>query len=373
MLMAALSFQHLRSLESSGSDKLYMGVAFCGNTSREAKLLIDRVKGYSNLFIVQSGPVSVNETAATEICDYAVAAKLNIIMYFGDLSPEVLARKNLSWRTSWVSSARSRWGEHFLGVYYYDERGGIYLDTDKNATEWRLPPNSTYDSVAARFINGFLKDPGTVWLKAQNIPIFASDYALYWFDYLSGYDVILAQVGWNHSLVQDVALLRGASNLQKKEWGAIVTWKYDAPPYLASGDEIYNQMVSVYKAGAKYVVIFSYPYSEGNNYGIVQDEHFLALERFWNYVNNGGGSARGSTKAASVLVLPRNYGWGMRSAEDTIWGFWGPDEHSSQIWVLSRKLIAQYGFSLDIGYDDPNFEVTSKYSRVYYWNKSEPA
>jgi hypothetical protein len=249
ILLAAVTVQRFWFSESVKQNQCYVGVAFCGNTTKEAKLLIDRVKGYSNLFILQSGPVSVNETAISEICDYAVAAKLNIIVYFGDLDPAVLAAKNLTWRTSWINSAKLRWGEQFLGVYYYDERGGIYLDTNKNATQWHLPPNSTYDSVATSFINGFLRDPVTVWLKAHKIPIFASDYGLYWFDYLSGYDVVLGQVGWNHSLVQDVALLRGASNLQHKDWGAIITWRYDVPPYLASGEEIYEQMVSVHEAG----------------------------------------------------------------------------------------------------------------------------
>jgi len=334
-------------------------------------LLIDRVKSYSNLFILQSGPISANETATNEICDYAVANKLNIIVYFGDLAPTILERKNLTWRSSWLNSAKSRWGENFLGVYYYDERGGIFLDTDKNATQWRLPANSTYDTVATGFINGFLRDSGTIGLKARDIPIFASDYALYWFDYLSGYDVILGQVGWNHSLVQDVALLRGASNLQHKEWGAIITWKYNVSPYLASGDEIYNQMVSVYESGAKYVAIFNYPYSDPNGYGTMRDEHFLALEKFWTSISTKSYEVvHGSINADAVLILPKNYGWGMRTPEDTIWGFWGPDERSAQIWNLSRKLLTQYGFSLDIVYDDPNFEVAQKYSHIYYWNET---
>jgi hypothetical protein len=103
----------------------------------------------------------------------------------------------------------------------------------------------------------------------------------------------------------------------------------------------------------------------------MRDEHFLALEKFWNNITGGSKVARGSIKVESVLVLPRNYGWGMRSPEDTIWGFWGPDEQSAQIWTLSRKLITQYGFSLDIVYDDPSFDVSQKYCQIYYWNVSQ--
>jgi hypothetical protein len=372
LLAALFVVRPFASDENSNAPQCYVGVAFCGNTTREAELLIDRVKSYSNLFILQSGPVSGNETSINEICEYAVAAKLNIIVYFGDLDPAVLARKNLTWRTSWVSSAGARWGKQFLGVYYYDERGGITLDADKNATQWHLPPNSTYDSVATGFINGFLGDSGTVELKAQAVPIFASDYALYWFDYLSGYDVILGQVGWNHSLVQDVALLRGASNLQHKDWGAIITWKYSVPPYLASGEEIYEQMVSVYESGAKYIAIFNYPYSDANGYGTMRDEHFSALEKFWNDIKDGK-VVWGSINADAVLVLPRNYGWGMRNPEDTIWGFWGTDEKSPQIWELSRELISSYGFRLDIVYDDPAFPFAGEYAKVFNWDSSIPS
>jgi len=59
--------------------KFYVGVTFCGNTTTEAKMPIDRVKDFTNLFVPYSGPVSKNETAMTEICEYAVAADLNII------------------------------------------------------------------------------------------------------------------------------------------------------------------------------------------------------------------------------------------------------------------------------------------------------
>jgi hypothetical protein len=60
----------------------------------------------------------------------------------------------------------------------------------------------------------------------------------------------------------------------------------------------------------------------------------------------------------------------MRHPDDRIWGFWGPDEKSPQIWELSRKLLEQYGFNLDIIYEDPAFPVTGKYPQIYYWNQT---
>ena len=103
-----VSLVHETENQKTDADCL-VGVAFCGNTTTEAKLLIDRVKDYTNLFVLQSGPVSENETATNEICDYAVDAGLDLIVFFGDLDPQTLQMKNelfnkdFRWRVSWVN------------------------------------------------------------------------------------------------------------------------------------------------------------------------------------------------------------------------------------------------------------------------------
>jgi len=63
----------------------YVGVAFCGNTTAEAKLLIDKVKSYTNLFVLDSGrnPISRNQSSVEEICDYAVSNGLSVIINLG--------------------------------------------------------------------------------------------------------------------------------------------------------------------------------------------------------------------------------------------------------------------------------------------------
>ncbi|MGB9842202.1 MAG: hypothetical protein ACPLKZ_05695, partial [Candidatus Bathyarchaeales archaeon] len=85
LILAALFFisHSISSNNKEAPSDFYVGVTFCGNTTTEAKLLIDKVKGYTNLFVLQSWPISNNETATTEICDYAVAAGLNIIVNLG--------------------------------------------------------------------------------------------------------------------------------------------------------------------------------------------------------------------------------------------------------------------------------------------------
>ena len=207
------------------------------------------------------------------------------------------------------------------------------------------------------------------YLQNESITSFTSDYALYWFDYKAGYDVVMAQIGWNHTIEQDIALVRGAANIQNKKWGAIITWKYNNPPYLDTGEAIFEQMKTAYRAGAEYVVLFNYAKNMSGPYGTLQEQHFVALEHFWNEVVQNPDITKGSIKADAVLVLPENYGWGMRRPDDKIWGLWGPDEKSVQIWSTSQSLLKQYGLNLDLIYEDQQFPVEEKYSNIFYWNQ----
>jgi hypothetical protein len=396
IVTASFLVSHSITSKNTEATPFYVGVTFCGNTTAEAKLLIDKVKGYTNLFVLQSWPISNNETATNEICDYAVASGLNIIV---NLGVNWTYSRVWTWQFPWFESAKQRYGDRFLGAYYDDEPAGMQLDynwfnfflnyssyfegrphvsplhqifadlEDKMANVTR-PETKDYDTEAEWFQMLFENNEGLNALKDAGIKTFTSDYVLYWFDYLGGYDVMLAQFGWNNSYIQDIALVRGAARMQNKSWGAIITWKYEEPPYLDdNGEEIYNQMHTAYEAGAEYIIIFNYPQIEGNPYGILTDKHFEALEKLWNEATQNPRKISES-QAEVALVLPRNYGWGMRHPEDWIWGFWGPDEKSPQIWEISRKLLSQYGISLDIVYDDPTFSVTGKYPLIYYWNQT---
>ncbi len=394
ILTAAFLIPSHTTNNNTATQPFYVGVAFCGDTVQEAKLLIDRTKNYTNLFVLQSFTINRNDTATKETCDYAVAQGLNIILNLGTHNDTTFP-----WQRPLLQNATNRWGNKFLGVYYDDEPGGIQLDYDwasyftspdfamfsrfpdfplykiyqdtLNANNSSSPRNYTR---AARWFTSVIRMSlfPDQW-KAAGFTSFTSDYTLYWWDYLGGYDVMLAQFGWNHTITQDIALVRGAARLQNKTWGAILTWKYNQTgKYLDSGAAIYNQTLMAYDAGAKYVVLFNYPKIEGNPYGgTMTDEHFEALERFWNDVMaQPNQKTRDFNQAEAALVLPKNYGWGMRNPNDKIWGFWGPDEKSPQIWNISRKLLSQYGLGLDIVYEDSAFPVTGKYSHVYYWNQT---
>jgi hypothetical protein len=142
----------------------------------------------------------------------------------------------------------------------------------------------------------------------SGVELCTSDYALYWWDYQIGYDTVFAQLGWNNSVAQEIGLVRGAANIQGKSWGTIITWTYTQPPYLTSGEEMYEQMRVSYESGAKYVLLFNYAETMTDAWRTLQEEHFEALERFWNDVVQNERVAHGGIKAEAALVLPRDYG-----------------------------------------------------------------
>jgi hypothetical protein len=379
-------------------DTVYVGVAFGGNTTTQAKLLIDRTKNYTNLFVLDCGlnPISSNQTAVAEICDYATSAGLNIIVNLGTFT-----KQDWPWKIQFFNSSKERFGDKFLGAYYDDEVGGIILDwnwtkqftenstlfsgghplarahpLDLTPTYYKLqianitgkqPDNYT---IEAQWFNTLLeRNRGHSSLKQYNITTFTSDYALYWFDYLGDYDTLFVQLGWNQSVNQQISLVRGAATMQNKNWGAIVTWKYMQFPYLDTGENVYNQIQTAYDTGAKYIVIFDYPYNSTDNpYGIMTNSHFQALEKLWNQIMVK--STTNSVHAEAALVLPKDYGWGMRSVNDKIWGPWGPDDKSPLIWNNTQTLLNNYGLRLDIIYDDPAFPIQGNYSKVYFWNQT---
>jgi len=371
----------------------YIGVSFGGNNTQQAFQLIDKVQNYTNLFILQSGPISKNQTATTQICDYAVDKGLNIIVFFGWFDTDY------PWQIPWLETVKQQYGDKFLGVYYYDEPGGIQVDWDwPHYFDWMryfyedtelyqthatileqykagtLPKNYTQASTV--YVESLKTDSGLQKLKNLKIPSITSEYALHWFSYQGGYNLLLSQIGWNISSSHSIALARGAAENLNKEWGVMITWTYDETPYLASGEQIYSEMVDAYKTGAKIISIFNYPYAEidhydplinTNPYGTLQDEHFQALEQFWNDYIQQQPALWGSIKSEAALVLPKDYGWGMRSATDRIW-YWPSDEQTTPLWNLYHDLLSQYSMKLDIVYEDPTISFNNKYQEIYYWN-----
>jgi hypothetical protein len=91
--VAAFAMQQLNSNASQSQAKadspVYVGVAFGGNTTEQAKTLIDKVKAYTNLFILDSGtnPISADQAKVEEIGNYAVSNGLSVIINLGYKDP----------------------------------------------------------------------------------------------------------------------------------------------------------------------------------------------------------------------------------------------------------------------------------------------
>jgi hypothetical protein len=385
----------------------YIGVAFCGNTSIEAKALIDRTRNFTNLFVLDTArsELSRNKTAVYDICDYATSSGLNIIINLGinnDYETDVTTWFWDSNLTNMKANWTQRWGVKFLGMYYNDEVGGVQLDGSwaqffhrvgdrltnssipairalkdiQTKLEFYRDTNSTpddYDMEAKFFVDLVVRFyPGLTELNKTGITSFTSDYGLYWWDYLGGYDVMLAELGWNASVAQQIAQVKGAARLQDKEWGAMITWKYNDVPFLDGAKAIYDQMFASYQAGAKYIMIFNYAIDKNstNTAQAMTEEHYMALYQFWQDMHTK--AYKDNSKAEAALVLPHNYGWGMRNPNDTIWGFWPTDEKTDQIANNMYKLLVEYGTKLDIVYEDSAYPVANAgYRHIYYWNSTD--
>jgi hypothetical protein len=373
-----MAFWHYSFTETT-EPPVFFGVSFGGKTASEAKLLIDKVKGYTNFFVVNSWDLSSNETALDEVCNYTAEAGLNFIVFFDYIS-FTPGLPLTPWHGEWVITAKDKWPEKFLGIYIYDEPGGRQIDTgifDNFSLSERagmFENVTSYNEAAEVFLTELPSCIDFQYLQNSNISRYTSDYALYWFDYLAGYDTVFVELGWNHSRPQHIGLCRGAARAQEKDWGAIITWTYRGPPplpsgYLASGPEMLEDFIIAYETGAKYIIVLNYPtYPETDLDGALSDEHFAAMEQFWAHIREHP-EDYGKTKGRVAFVLPKDYGWGMRWRDDSIWGLWPADSLSPVIWEKMTKLIERYGLRLDILYDDPKFSFDG-YSKVYYWDSS---
>jgi hypothetical protein len=352
--------------------QFYVGVeyAYGENQTVQVELaqiqaLVDKVKDYTNLFVIGSLGLTFNETALTQACDYVFQAKLNFIVLFTGLD------KYSYIITQWMVDAKARYGEQFLGIDRFDEPGGNQLDTGVSQLIDRtiVGVNTTYSYVANAYVSNLTLFPN--YYLQFSPKVFTADYGLYWFDYKSNYNAIFAEFVGNESRQRHIALCRGAADAFGRDWGVIVTWKYDQAPYLESGSELYSDLSLAYGAGAKYAVVFSYP--NITSYGTLTDEHFAALQKFWTTLHTNPGSF-GSNTPQVAYVVPADYGFGFRNPNDTIWGLFPADAKSAKIYSDVNSLTAEYGSRYDIIYDEPQIIVPllSSYSQVFYWNQTIP-
>jgi hypothetical protein len=350
--------------------EFFVGVEFAYNSDagdvkvlvNDLKNLVDKVKDYTNVFVIGSIEISFNQAALDEACDYVVDSGLYLIVFLTD-STEYHYDNNYT-IFEWGADAKQKYGDMFVGVYRYDEPGGNQLDLGPSM----LVDNATdYTDMSDKYSSylNILLSPH----KNYSDTVITADYGLYWFDYKAGYSTVLTEFGWNHSRPLHIGLCRGAAKAYNKKWGAIITWKYTEIPYIESKGELYDDMVIAYRNGAKYVIVFDHP--KIGQYGILTEDHFGAMKDFWNYVNSNP-HEHGVIQGEIAYILPKDYGFGFRNPKDKIWGLWEADELSQKVWDDVNTLLYQYGSRLDIVYDDQEFvnAVKNRYDKLFFWNET---
>lgn len=342
--------------------KVFVGVDVAYDDVERITLLVDEISSYTNFFVIGSTGITYDIPKLDKVCQYLYEKGLYFTIFFHINSTVP--------QSQWIKDAGKRWGDRFLGLYAYDEPGGHQID---NSPYLLVKNANNYSDAANSFITqmgGHLKNIREYPIFAGDIPLMTSDYCLYWFDYKAGYDIVLCEFGWNHSRLLNIALCRGAANLLDKEWGVMITWTYNHPPYIESGEELYNDMVLAYKNGAKYIVIFNYP--KVSDYGILNKEHLNALKKFWHFMDAQREEVGYAVKERVAYVLPKDYGFGFRSHNDTIWGMWEADDLSKKIWCAVNFLLKHYGFNLDIIYEDETCyeRAFTLYNKLIFWNRS---
>ncbi len=352
---------------------VFVGIDVAYDDVAEIKLLVDEIKPYTNTIIIGSSGITFDVAKLDDVCQYVYDRGFYFMIFAHPLGEP----NELVIQSQWVLDAKPRWGEHFLGLYAFDEPGGRQLDNASYrivSEGWVADNYKNWTEAADKYVNTafiYLHHMIEDQMGGLDLTLFTSDYALYWFDYKAHYDVVFAEFGWNFSRTINVALDRGAANIQNRDWGVMITWEYTQLPYLESGEELYNDLVLAYESGAEYILVFD---SDENYTQSVltkgEGGHLDALKRFWQYAtDNPRPSAPPSDRVA--YVLPKDYGYGFRGPNDTIWGLWGADkyEHSLKISTEVGALIDEYQNRLDIIYDD-GLKANSSYgySKLIFWN-----
>ena len=99
----------------NGTETVYVGVTYCGNSVKDGKALIDKVKHYTNLFVLQSGTLQRDLESVNELGDYAISSGLYFLPYFGYYMEEQFS--------IWLEAAKQKAPEHYEDAvrHYYQE------------------------------------------------------------------------------------------------------------------------------------------------------------------------------------------------------------------------------------------------------------
>ena len=378
VLLVSVVYLHFFPEKIVGQPNVFIGVDVGYGDSSVVYNVSNAVLGYANLIIVGSTEVTSNTTEITNVCDYLYKKGFYFIVYVGFGNGTVIPPVGPN--ATFFQMANSRWGSKFLGAYIFDEAGGKQLDLPLNNPSRPSPIATNNSDVALQYIidvKTYLSLYKDVYYSVPQMKLYTSDYALYWYDYASGYNTVFTEffLGSQNNQVE-AALGRGAAKSQGKDWGVTIT--FSPPPDNSSHvspyenvAQFYDTMIQAWQNNAKYIVIFD---ALGPNhpsptpYGILTTDHLNAIKNFWNYTLNHQQSAE--DPAQTAYVLPTDYGYGFRGSNDTIWGLFPADSLSLKIWNDTNSLLAIYGLKLDIVYETKTdaVPINLPYKTLIYWN-----
>jgi hypothetical protein len=357
----------VREAGDANDPRMYVGIDVAYDDEEAVYRTVGAVKGYVNLIVLGSLNVTMDTAKLTRVCDYLYQQGLYFIVYVGFGEGNAFLPRGPN--SQFFNDGVNRWGDKLLCAYVFDEAGGKEVDRSHEP----VPTSPVdYTDAAEQFVyhTRYYLLNYSDYYGSPNIKFATSDYALYWYDYLLGYDVVFGEFVGNQSRQLAVALTRGAAKTMHKDWGTMITWKYTQPPFIEEPLQLLRDMLLAYRNGAKYIVVFNSP---GNNtattkYGILTDAHLTAIKLFWTYTRLC--PAAQEFPAETAYVLPKDYGYGFRGPDDRIWGYFPPDALSPVIWNASTSLIREYGIRLDIVYETKigDKPINLPYERLIYWN-----
>ncbi len=378
LLVTVVGF-HLLPEKTADKPDAFIGVDVGYGDANAIYNVSNAVSGYANLIIIGSTDVTANTTELTKVCDYLYQKGFYFIVYVGFGNGTVFPPTGPD--STFFQMANSRWGTKFLGAYIFDEAGGKQLDLPNRNPDRPAPIASNYSDVAMHYIidvQTYLSLYKDVYYSVPQMKLFTSDYALYWYDYCSSYDVVFAEFLGNQSQNQLAASLdRGAAKSLDKEWGAILTFgpSPEEMSHVAAFENVnlYDEMLQAWQNDARYIVVFDAPgvnHTTTTPYGVLTTQDLNDMKNFWNYAQTH--QRPELDPAQTAYVLPTDYGYGFRGPNDTIWGLWPADALTPKIWNDANNLLSTYGLNLDIVYETKtdSIPINLPYKTLIFWNST---
>ena len=153
---------------------------------------------YSNFFLLGTTGISHDSKKLDELCSILAKREMYFVVY-----------QEEHWRLDMLPVIEERYWDYFLGLEFEDEFGGRQLDLWDY--RWVRSANN-YSAASEAFVNDLSRYLSRPFFSIGPVPddflLFTADYALYWFDYLGGYDVVLAEFGWNYSKQINIAQVK---------------------------------------------------------------------------------------------------------------------------------------------------------------------